>query len=63
MDLHTARLLLRPFRADDHAPVHAFAGDPRRHEGRLRDHYLIRGEWRDRLLFAKVAGTGPAQLR
>jgi ribosomal-protein-alanine N-acetyltransferase len=26
------------------------------YEGRLRDHYLIRGEWRDRLLYAKVSG-------
>jgi RimJ/RimL family protein N-acetyltransferase len=24
-------------------------------EGHLRDHFLIRGEWRDRLLFAKLA--------
>jgi len=24
-------------------------------EGRLRDHYLIRGEWRDRLMYAKLA--------
>jgi ribosomal-protein-alanine N-acetyltransferase len=28
MELRTARLLLRPFRADDHAELHAIAGDP-----------------------------------
>jgi ribosomal-protein-alanine N-acetyltransferase len=28
MELRTARLFLRPFRAGDHAQVHAFAGDP-----------------------------------
>ena len=28
MELSTARLLLRPFRADDHAALHAIAGDP-----------------------------------
>jgi RimJ/RimL family protein N-acetyltransferase len=25
-------------------------------EGHLHDHYLIRGEWRDRLLYAAIAG-------
>ena len=28
MELTTARLLLRPFRPDDHADLHAMAGDP-----------------------------------
>jgi ribosomal-protein-alanine N-acetyltransferase len=28
MELRTERLVLRPFRAGDHAAVHAFAGDP-----------------------------------
>jgi len=28
MELNTARLSLRPFRADDHAELHAIAGDP-----------------------------------
>ncbi|GAA3423076.1 hypothetical protein GCM10018953_02590 [Streptosporangium nondiastaticum] len=28
MELTTPRLLLRDFRASDHAAVHAFAGDP-----------------------------------
>jgi [ribosomal protein S5]-alanine N-acetyltransferase len=28
MDLSTTRLRLRPFRADDHAALHAIAGDP-----------------------------------
>src|SRR3954471_18805176 len=28
MELRTARLLLRPFRADDHGPLHAICGDP-----------------------------------
>jgi len=28
MELRTARLFLRPFRADDHADLHAIAGDP-----------------------------------
>ena len=28
MELTTARLFLRPFRADDHAELHAIAGDP-----------------------------------
>lgn len=28
MELTTARLLLRPFRADDHRELHAIAGDP-----------------------------------
>jgi ribosomal-protein-alanine N-acetyltransferase len=33
-----------------------------RREGHLHDHYLIRGEWRDRLLYASLAGERP-QLR
>jgi ribosomal-protein-alanine N-acetyltransferase len=32
-----------------------------RPEGHLTDHWLIRGEWRDRLVWGRVAGADPAQ--
>jgi RimJ/RimL family protein N-acetyltransferase len=52
MELVTSRLLLRKLSESDLAAVHGYASDP---AVTLREHLLIRGQWRDRLTFGALA--------
>jgi hypothetical protein len=72
VELLTDRLVLREFRLDDEDAVHAHPDNTAsahvlrkagmRFEGTMRGHRLVRGSWRDSLLFARPAGHAPRDV-